>query len=75
MIFILTYDFHIVRFGHVQRNEKTIMATRKVQSVTQIPPFTPTKEQRKWIENKKKKTGDSFASILRGLMQKEIDND
>lgn len=48
---------------------------RKVEKVTPVAPFTPTKKQRTWLEKKKKKSGDSFASILRGLIQEKIDNE
>jgi hypothetical protein len=40
-----------------------------------LPTFMPTKEQREWIEKEKVRTGNSFAVILKGLIQKEIDNE
>jgi len=40
-----------------------------------VPTFMPTKEQRDWLETTKEKTKNSFAVILKGLIQKEIDNE
>ncbi len=39
------------------------------KKITAIPTFTPTKRQRAWIEEEKKETGNSFATILRGLLE------
>lgn len=50
------------------------LKTQKTKQATQIPPITPTIEQRIWLEKKKRKTGDSFASIIRGLIQEKIDS-
>ncbi len=46
----------------------------KVEKVKRIPTFEPTKQQRKWMEKEKKATGNSFATILKGLIQEKIDN-
>jgi len=40
-----------------------------------VPTFMPTKEQREWLENEKKRTANAFSVILKGLIQKEIDNE
>ena len=39
-----------------------------------IAPFGATNSQSEWLKNKSATTGDSQASILRGLIQKEINN-
>ena len=38
-----------------------------------IPTFTPTKAQRDWLEQEKQRTGNTFASIIRTLIQKKVD--
>lgn len=40
-----------------------------------IAPFGATDEQGDWLESEAKRTGDSQASIMRKLIQKEIDNE
>ena len=40
-----------------------------------IAPFGATNEQKKWLDNEAERTGDSQASIMRKLIQKEIDNE
>jgi len=40
-----------------------------------IAPFGATSMQAEWLKNKSATTGDSQASVLRGLIQKEIDNE
>ena len=47
------------------------MATKES---TIIGQFKATKQQDEWLKNKSATTGDSQASILRGLIQKEINN-
>ena len=42
--------------------------------VQRVPTFQPTAEQREWLETEKKKTGNSFSTILKSLIQKEIEN-
>jgi len=42
---------------------------------TRVPTFKPTKQQRKWLEDEKEKTGNPFSVILKGLIQKEIDKE
>jgi len=42
--------------------------------VIRVATFGATKQQDDWLKNKSATTGDSQASILRGLIQKEIDN-
>ena len=39
-----------------------------------IGQFKATKQQDEWLKSKAATTGDSQASILRGLIQKEINN-
>lgn len=46
----------------------------KVEQVKKIPTFTPTKQQRKWIEKEKLKTGNSFSTILKGLIQQAMES-
>ena len=47
----------------------------KVNRVTiRVATFGATKQQSEWLNNKSATTGDSQASILRGLIQKEINN-
>lgn len=46
-----------------------------VKPVTKIPTFEPTRDQRKWIEEKSKREKSSFASILRGLMQEAMEKE
>jgi hypothetical protein len=43
--------------------------------ISRMPTFKPTKPQRKWMEDEKEKTGNSFSVILKGLIQKEIDKE
>lgn len=38
-----------------------------------IPVIQPTKEQREWLDKEKKRTGNSEAAIVRGLIQKEME--
>ena len=40
-----------------------------------IAPFGATNSQAEWLKNKSATTGDSQASILRGLIQGEINNE
>ena len=42
--------------------------------VQRIPTFKPTQAQRDWLESEKKRTGNAFAVILKGLIQEKIDN-
>jgi hypothetical protein len=42
--------------------------------IQRVPTFMPTKDQRDWLEAEKKKTGNAFSVILKGLIQKEIDH-
>jgi hypothetical protein len=44
-------------------------------NVKRIASFEPTQNQRDWLEATKEKTKNSFAVILKGLIQKEIDNE
>lgn len=37
-----------------------------------MPTFKPTKEQRNWMVRESKKTGESYATILRRLIQEKI---
>lgn len=37
-----------------------------------IAPFGATKEQKEWLESESKLTGESIASVLRGLIQGNI---
>lgn len=46
-----------------------------VAPIKKIPQFLPTPQQRKWMEKKKKDTGNSFATILKDLIQEKIDNE
>ena len=39
-----------------------------------IAPFGATTEQKNWLDNEAERTGNSQASIMRKLIQKEIDN-
>ena len=48
------------------------MATKESVIIGQ---FKATKQQDEWLKNKSATTGDSQASILRGLLQKEVDKD
>ena len=43
--------------------------------VTNIPTFTPTQEQREWAEKEKKRTGNSFSTIMKGLLQEKVDKE
>lgn len=43
--------------------------------IQRVPTFMPTKEQREWLEKEKEKTGNAFSVILKGLIQKEINNE
>lgn len=38
-----------------------------------VAPFQPTKEQRKWLDDKAKRNGSSMANIMRSLIQEKID--
>ena len=42
-------------------------------TVKKIAPIQPTKEQREWLDFEILRTGNSQASIIRQLMQSEID--
>ena len=42
--------------------------------IQRVPTFMATKEQREWLEAEKARTGNAFSVILKGLIQKEIDN-
>lgn len=39
-----------------------------------IPVVQPTQEQRDWLDKEKKRTGNSEAAIVRGLIQKEVES-
>lgn len=39
-----------------------------------IPIVQPTKQQREWLDKEKERTGNSESAIIRGLIQKEIEN-
>lgn len=41
--------------------------------VKNVPTFTPTSQQREWLEEEKRKTGNSFATIMKGLLQEKAD--
>ena len=43
--------------------------------ISRLPTFLPTKEQRDWIDSEKEKTGNSYAVILKSLLQKEVDKE
>ena len=43
--------------------------------VKKIATFDPTVEQRKWVDDECKKTKESQATVMRKLIQKEIDNE
>lgn len=49
------------------------IASNKLEAKV-IPVIQPTKEQREWLDKEKKRTGNSEAAIVRGLIQKEIEN-
>ena len=40
-----------------------------------IPVVQPTEKQREWLNKEKKRTGNSESSIIRGLIQDEIENE
>jgi len=40
-----------------------------------IPVVQPTQEQRDWLDKEKKRTGNSEAAIIRGLIQREVENE
>ena len=48
--------------------------TKVNRVVIRVATFGATKQQDEWLKNKSATAGDSQASILRGLIQKEIDN-
>ena len=37
-----------------------------------MAPIHITKQQRKWLEAEQKKTGNAFATIIRGLLQEKL---
>ena len=43
--------------------------------VKKIAPFEPTKEQRDWVEAECERTKESQATVMRKLIQKEVNND
>jgi hypothetical protein len=40
---------------------------------TKMAPFEVTKAQRAWLEKEKAKTSESFATIIRKLLQDKVD--
>jgi hypothetical protein len=38
-----------------------------------IAPIEPTVQQREWLDKEKERTGESFATIIRKLIQDKID--
>lgn len=49
---------------------------KKIKRATvMISPFGATKEQYLWLKNKAATTGDSQASVMRKLIQNEIDKE
>jgi hypothetical protein len=52
-------------FIDINKNREVIMQER-------IAPFDATKEQKRWLNKESEKPGNSSASILRGLIQAEI---
>lgn len=39
-----------------------------------LAPMKITKEQRKWIEEEQKRTGNTAAGVIRSLIQKQVDD-
>lgn len=39
-----------------------------------IAKFTPTKEQREWVDQECERTCESQASVMRKLIQEKVDN-
>jgi hypothetical protein len=46
-----------------------------MSNVKDIAKFSPTEAQRKWVDAECKKTKESQATVMRKLIQKEIDNE
>jgi len=44
-------------------------------TIKKIASFDPTEEQRNWVDNECKKTKETQATVMRKLIQKEIDNE
>ena len=40
-----------------------------------IAPFGATNQQKEWLDNESKRTGNSQATVMRKLIQKEIDKE
>ena len=40
--------------------------------IKRVPTFLPTKSQREWLESEKEKTGESFSTILKALIQEKV---
>tara|TARA_R110002074_G_scaffold105666_1_gene228234 strand:+ start:228 stop:641 length:414 start_codon:yes stop_codon:yes gene_type:complete len=52
------------------------MKIEKKNSAPKVMPVVqPTEKQRKWLDEEKKRTGNSEASIVRGLIQEKIENE
>lgn len=43
--------------------------------VKRIATITPTEAQGQWLEDEKKRTNESYATIIRKLIQEKIDNE
>ena len=44
-------------------------------SKTRLAPTTVTLDQRTWLDSQSEKTGDSIASIIRGLIQAQVNKE
>lgn len=43
--------------------------------VKRIAHFVPTKDQRDWVDKKKADSGESTATIMRGLIQEKVNKE
>lgn len=45
------------------------------QAIKKIPTFDPSEAQRDWVDRKKKTSGESIATIMRGLIQEKVNKE
>ena len=61
------YQYDITVKGHWTVKEMTMQK--------RIAPFGATNQQKEWLDNESKRTGNSQATVMRKLIQKEIDKE
>lgn len=51
------------------------MTDKKKTQNKMFSPFLVTKEQHKWIERRSKKTAQTMAAVVRGLIQEKMESE